>query len=91
MAVIAARASVGTTATLLSTGKETDTNHLGRSVAVYNPGPTDVYLGGQGVTSAAGYLLSEGATLSADLEPRELLYAIAASGTQTIHVLQTGV
>lgn len=90
MAVIAARASVGTTATLLSAGKESDSN-LGRSVAVFNPGPTDVYLGGQGVTSAAGYLLGEGATLSADLEPRELLYAIAAAGTQTVHVLQTGV
>lgn len=90
MAVIAARASVGTTATLLSAGKESDST-LGRSVAVYNPGPTDVYLGGQGVTTAAGYLLGTGLTFVADLEPRELLYAIAAAGTQAIHVIQTGV
>lgn len=89
MAASAARLSVGTTATALTAGQEEDFTP-GHSVVIYNPGPATVDVGGSDVTAGQGYALASDATLSADLGRGELLYGVVASGTQTIHVLQTG-
>lgn len=49
-----------------------------------------VYLGGSTVTSANGYVLAAGGTLSGWLFPGDALYALTASGTSTLAVLQLG-
>ena len=49
-----------------------------------------VYLGGSLVTSANGYALTAGGTLTGWLFPGDCVYALTASGTSTLAVLQTG-
>jgi hypothetical protein len=83
-----ARASVGTTAVELS---GTDDASSGHYVLATNRAAGSVFLGAADVTAAAGFELAPGETVSADLRPNERLYAIAASGTQAVHVLRTGV
>jgi hypothetical protein len=65
------------------------------------PGPTgwfwavagtaaSVLLGGPGVTSSTGAALASGGTMSAFLFGGDQVYALTASGTSTLSVLQTG-
>lgn len=87
MAVQALRVTVGTTATELS-GADHDVRS-GSSVLV-RPA-ADVYVGGPGVTTAAGYLVAAGTELSVDLVGGERLYAVTVTGTVVVSVLRTGV
>lgn len=86
MAVKPARVTVTTAATLL-TPATTDARS-GSSVLI-RPA-ADVYVGGPGVTTATGYLVSAGAELAMDLQSGETLHAVAASGTVVVSVLRTG-
>lgn len=93
MAFKFASVSVGTTATSLTSGV-TDTRpggEVSRSILIANKGSASVYLGGPTVTSAAGYDLVAGAEVSFDLGSDDEPFAIAASGTVTVHVLHMGV
>lgn len=63
----------------------------GQSVLIRNGGTAPVDVGGPDVTAGAGFELQAGAALPVDLPPGEILYAVAASGTQSVHVLRTGV
>jgi hypothetical protein len=91
MAVVAASVTVATTATLLSASSETD-HASGQSVMVKVPtGGATVYIGGSGVTSAAGFPVAAGEATAFDLSPEDALYGITASGTQAVNVLRTGV
>jgi hypothetical protein len=47
------------------------------------------YLGGDNVSSSNGYALAQNATVSITLYPGDVLYAITASSTATLSVLQT--
>ena len=90
MALSHERVSVGTTATLLSTvvaGRD------GQSVSIQNPsGGSTTYLGGAGVTSSAyGYELTAGSSMSIDLKFSEALYGVVASSTNTVNVIRQGV
>ncbi len=58
-----------------------------RSVIVYNNGSVTVYLGGSDVTTTTGLPLPAGTPYSADLASADL-YAIAASGTADIRVME---
>jgi hypothetical protein len=49
-----------------------------------------VLLGGPGVTSSNGVALAAGGTMSAFLFQGDQVYALTASGTSTLSVLQTG-
>lgn len=92
MALYTARPSVGTTATLLGPGRASRGDGApGSSIAVYNPGPTEVVIGNASVTASAGLALPSGATFQADLDDDEHLYGVVATGTQLVHVLETGV
>jgi len=89
MAVSHARVSVGTTATKLTSdfdGKD------GQTINVQNPsGAADVFLGGEGVTTTSyGFLLGAGISFSVELQDDEKLYAVVASGTQTVNILRQG-
>jgi hypothetical protein len=90
VAVNAAPVTVTTTATLLSVGRERDASR-GRNVAVHNPGPTVVYVGGPSVSIEDGFPLGEGADFAADLAGDEALYGIVAADDQECRVLQAGV
>lgn len=59
------------------------------SVSIQNLNTVTVYLGGIGVTSSSyGHALRPGATFTADLEASDDMYAIAASGTSNVAVMQ---
>lgn len=67
-------------------------NSTGRSLRVTNAGAAAIDLGGVGVTSGGGYSLAAGATVTLDLAFNEALYGRAAATTsQPVHVLETGV
>lgn len=89
MAIATAQVSVGTTATALAAYEHA--GRTGNSIAVQNVDSTNaVYLGASGVTTGTGYKLTAGSSIAFDLDDGETLYAIAASGTVTIHTLRTG-
>jgi len=89
MSVSHQRVSVGTTATKLTSdydGKD------GQTINVQNPtGGVDVYLGGDGVTTTSyGFLLKADTSFSVELQGGEKLYAVVASGTQTVNIIRQG-
>ncbi len=47
----------------------------------------DIYVGNSGVTSSNGYLLDNGDEIRLSLTEGEDLWAVAASGSGTLHVL----
>jgi hypothetical protein len=79
--------TLSTTAELIASGvNATPTSKVS---VLLSGGSADIYVGGEGVTTALGTLLSAGQALSIDLSHGDSLYAVAASGTPTIRVLTT--
>lgn len=89
MATSARAVSVTTGATRLDT-IEGGSNRV-VSCAVYNNGTATVYLGGSGVTAAAGYPLGAGLHMSFPLDSTDGLFGVAATGTVEVRVVETGV
>jgi hypothetical protein len=89
MAVSHARVSVGTTATKLTSDYD---GRDGQTINIQNPsGGADVYLGGEGVTTTSyGYLLGASTSFSVELQDDEKVYAVVASGTQTVNIFRQG-
>jgi hypothetical protein len=83
--IVTAQKNVGTAATQLTTS---DADGYG-SVIVQNVGSASVFLGGSGVTTLNGFELKSGASFTADLAG-EQLFAVAASGSVAVHVLEVG-
>lgn len=83
------RISVTTEATKLTNDFD---GRDGQTINVQNPtGGVDVYLGGAGVTTTDyGYLLKAETSFSIELQDDEKLYAVVASGTQTVNVIRQG-
>jgi hypothetical protein len=77
--------TVTTTRSLVASGGTTVNS---KSVAVQVPVTgVVVYVGGADVTTANGFEVALGATISVDLTGDEL-WAVVASGTQTVRVLE---
>lgn len=89
MALRGRRVTVTTAATRLDSQDSDATS--GQAIAVTNAGATAVDIGDATVATGSGYELAAGATVSLELASDEALYAVAASGTVVIHVLETGV
>ena len=93
MAVIGKRIEVTDEPTRIdstSTGPGDPT--IGSSLLIHNTDASvSVFLGGSGVTAAAGYELIAGDALPLDLGRAESLYAITAAGSVVCHVLEVGV
>jgi hypothetical protein len=90
MAVVSASVSVATTATRLDSGDGDLVS--GSTVLVTVPaGGATVYVGGADVTTANGFPLPAGASVSVDLNSGDLLYGIVAASTQAVNVLRVGV
>jgi hypothetical protein len=90
MAIGHERVSVGTTATKLG---DAERDRDGFTIMVQNPsGGASLYVGGPGVTTASyGYEVVAGAEVGVELLKDEELYAVVASGSQTVNVLRIGV
>lgn len=88
MAVQTARRDVTSVALRLDVTTSPERN---ASMLVRNRGTAAVYLGASDVTTATGFQLDAGEAVAVDLSTVDNgLYAIAASGTHTCHVLQSG-
>lgn len=91
MSVSATRVTVGTTATPLFEDTEGGgEDRMSFAVTVPTGGATLV-LGGDDVTTANGFEVAPGATFSADVAAREVVYGIVASGTQEVQVIRIGI
>lgn len=87
--------TVATTATRLDTAAASDTSGAGQSIALYNASSVSIFVGGSDVTTANGFTLAAGASLSIDLDrwggAEEGLYGIVAAATAEVRVLEVGV
>lgn len=91
MAVRSSVLTVGTTAAQIAPGTDTD-NPGYRDVAVQNTSQVTIYLGGSDVTSTTGFPLAPGAGLTFDdVQPGSRPFAVVASGSATLAVLEVGV
>ena len=75
--------TVTTSATLLVTANRAD------QMVYLHSGSGTIYLGNSNVTTATGYRMDNGDKLSMQLGDNEALYAITASGTPTVYVMDT--
>ena len=82
--------SVGTTATRVDVTDPWYANSALGSVLVRNRGSVSVFLGGSAVTTANGFELGAGESVSMDLGTKDTLYGIVASGTARVDVVQIG-
>jgi hypothetical protein len=72
--------------------RNTEVNRPHRFAIKNVDGAITVYLGGSNVTNAGanGYELIAGASIAMDLYAGDELYAVAASGTPSIRILEIG-
>jgi hypothetical protein len=83
MPISHSRISVGTSATKLTNDYD---GRSGQTINVQNPAD-----GGADVTTTSyGYLLGASTSFSVEMQTGEKLYAVVASGTQTVNVLRQG-
>ena len=75
--------TVTTSATLLVTANRAD------QMVYLHSGSGTIYLGNSNVTTSTGYRMDNGDKLSMQLGDNEALYAIAASGTPIVYVMDT--
>lgn len=80
----AAQVSVGAAATQLAAVRAGRT-----AITIINHGTTDVFIGGSGVTAATGVLLAGAKGQALVLDGAAAVYAIVASGSQTVSVAET--
>jgi hypothetical protein len=57
-----------------------------RRFLVKSTSSTAIYVGGSGVTTSTGYLLTQNVEYPVDLRENETLYAVSASGTVSVYV-----
>lgn len=92
MSIEGARVTVTDTATALNVGGESDLV-VGKSILATNRNATNsVDVGGSAVASGAGHELKPGESVTIDLTPGEVCFAIAAAAqTVRVDVLRVGV
>ena len=86
-AFAASQASIGTAATQIVAARAGAAGTGRIAVTLYNAGSVTIYFGPSGVTTTTGMPLPAGA--SATINTQAAIYGIAASGTQTIGVMET--
>jgi hypothetical protein len=90
MALASAAVTVADSATALHTAN-TDPQFKCRVVAYNNDASVTMYVGSSAVTTSTGIPVAAGKSISLDLEPAEVAYAIVASGTLNARVLTSKV
>ena len=86
-ALATGQASIGTTAAQIVAARAGAAGAGRIAVTLYNAGSATVYFGASGVATTTGMPLPAGA--SATIDTQAAIYGIAASGTQTIGVMET--
>lgn len=90
MAVQGAQVAISTTAVRLDAAETTGDSRS--TVRVKNTGASAVFLGASDVTSASGFTLAVGDSISVELGAGESLFGICAAATSsTIQALRTGI
>ena len=85
--LVALNASTATIVTIPGDQEQAYSKSL--NISIQNVGQVSVYLGDSTVTSSSyGYLLTAGSTYTADLDPKDEIYAIAASGTPNVATIK---
>lgn len=85
MAVTAARVTVSTTAVALNTASTG-----GTTLVVKNTSAAAADLGPSGVTATGGFDLAAGATVTVEIDPGDVLFAIrSAAADATLAILRT--
>lgn len=92
MAVVARRVNVGTTPVRLDSATSSDARD-GKVVTIRNSSiSTPCYLGPDTVSASTGYSLGASEVLARiPLNAGDILYAVTATGSATVHVLEVGV
>ena len=80
------RVTVNTSADRLDTAPGAGAQRL--SLLIRNRGSVVAYVGASDVADSTGFQLDPGDVMSVDLAPLGGLYAVTASGSTTLHVLQ---
>lgn len=89
MPVIGERISVTTSATVLFTPENGAAVDRKSAIIKLPAAATEsVFLGGSGVTAAAGYELAAGDIVDVSLLHGDTIYGIVATNAQTVHVLR---
>lgn len=88
MAVAGKRVTVNTSATKLNSNTS-DAVSGSTIVARNKDASAAVDLGGSGVTTGTGFTLAAGESVAFDLSGADDLYAVTASGTVVVHVLES--
>ena len=83
----ASQASIGTAAAQIVAARAGVAGTGRIAATLYNAGSATVYFGASGVTTTTGMPLPAGA--SATINTQAAIYGIAASGTQTIGIMET--
>jgi hypothetical protein len=77
--------AVGTTATYIATGI------VGASwMMLHVDGNVNIFIGGAEVTTATGFEVHKGTTITVWLPEADKLYAVVVTGTETLTWMQTG-
>jgi hypothetical protein len=85
MSLTTGQTSIGTAATLITTGI------VGASyVLLHTSGNTTIYLGGSAVTTSTGLELHKANTVTLWLPQQDSLYGVVSSGTETVTFMHTG-
>lgn len=84
--IVNAAVSVTNVSTLLKAGVANATNRL--TIVIQNLGTLSIYIGGSGVTVSNGIRVDVGETWILSIAESASLYAIAASGSHNIRVME---
>lgn len=91
MSVKSTAVTVGTSPTRIDS-TTFDRRSEGVSVSFFNGGSGTVYVGGPDVTTSNGAPVAEDSwSPGFDLRPNDALYAVVATGTATVRVIEVGV
>jgi hypothetical protein len=85
-----AQYTIGTSATLIASAAQVAVAGPGGWWYLTNGSGGAIYLGGPNVSSTNGAQVAASTTLSGYLFAGDALYAVTATGTSTVGVLQTG-
>jgi hypothetical protein len=92
MAASSRAVTVTTTATRLDSTTDDADGPFGQGLAIYNNGSATIYLGGSDVTTANGSPVPAGTWGPGfEMHQQDELYAIVASGTVEVRVLEVGI
>ena len=85
MSLATGQTAVGVTATYIATGI------VGASwITLHVDGNHNIFIGGAEVTTATGFEVHKGTTITVWLPEADKLYAVVVTGTETLTWMQTG-